>query len=84
MNKNIIKKYADNITKEDILKFAQSENVSINNNELNTIYYIIKNKQDEILNGDFYNLIDNYKQDFNPLLFNKIIEKYEKYKKFID
>ena len=84
MNKNIIKKYADNITKEDILKFAQSENVSINNNELNTIYYIIKNKQDEILNGDFYNLIDNYKQNFNPLLFNKIIEKYEKYKKFID
>ena len=84
MNKSIIKKYADNITKEDILKFAQSENVSINNNELNTIYYIIKNKQDEILNGDFYNLIDNYKQDFNPLLFNKIIEKYEKYKKFID
>lgn len=84
MNKNIIKKYADNITKEDILKFVQSENVSINNNELNTIYYIIKNKQDEILNGDFYNLIDNYKQDFNPLLFNKIIEKYEKYKKFID
>ena len=84
MNKNIIKKYADNITKEDILKFAQSENVSINNNELNTIYYIIKNKQDEILNGYFYNLINNYKQDFNPLLFNKIIEKYEKYKKFID
>lgn len=84
MNKNIIKKYADNITKEDILKFAQSENVSINNNELNTIYYIIKNKQDEILNGDFYNLINNYKQDFNPSLFNKIIEKYEKYKKFID
>ena len=84
MNKNIIKKYADNITKEDILKFVQSENVSINNNELNTIYYIIKNKQDEILNGDFYNLIDNYKQDFNPLLFNKLIEKYEKSKKFID
>ena len=84
MNKNIIKKYADNITKEDILKFAESENVSINNNELNTIYYIIKNKQDEILDGNFYNLIDNYKKDFNSQLFNKIIEKYEKYKKFID
>lgn len=84
MNKNIIKKYADNVTKEDILKFADSENVSINNNELNTIYYIIKNKQDEILNGNFYDLIENYKQNFNTLLFNKIIEKYEKYKKFID
>ena len=84
MNKNVIKKYADNITKEDILKFAESENVSISDNELNVIYYIIKNKQDEILNEDFYEFISNYKLDFNPILFNKIIEKYEKYKKFID
>lgn len=84
MNKNMIKKYADNITKEDILKFGESEGVSINNNELNVIYNIIKTKQDEILNGNFYNLINNYKNEFNPVLFNKILEKYEKYKKFID
>ena len=84
MNKKKIKKYADGITKEDILKFAESENININSNELDTIYYIIKNKQDEILNGDFYDFISNYKNSFNPLLFNKIIEKYKKYKKFID
>ena len=84
MNKNLIKKYASNITKEDILKFGESEGVNINNNELNIIYNVIKNKQDEILNGNFYEIINNYKNDFNPVLFNKIIEKYEKYKKFID
>jgi hypothetical protein len=84
MNKNIIRKYADNITKEDIVKFSESEGVNINNNELNIIYNIIKTKQDEILNGNFYDLINNYKKEFNPLLFNKILEKYEKYKKFID
>jgi hypothetical protein len=84
MNINLIKKYADNITKEDILKFGESEGININNTELNVIYNVIKNKQDEILNGDFYKIIDNYKNDFNPILFNKIIEKYEKYKKFID
>ena len=84
MNKNLIKKYALNITKEDILKFGESEGVNINNNELNTIYNIIKNNQDEILEGDFYKFINNYKNIFNPILFNKIIEKYEKYKKFID
>lgn len=84
MNKNLIKKYASNITKEDILKFGESEGVNINNNELNIIYNVIKNKQDEILNGNFYKIINNYKNDFNPVLFNKIIEKYEKYKKFID
>ena len=84
MNKNVIKKYADKITKEDILKFEESEKVIISDNELNVIYYIIKNKQDEILNEDFYEFISNYKLDFNPILFNKIIEKYEKYKKFID
>ena len=84
MNKNLIKKYASSITKEDILKFGESEGVNINNNELNTIYNLIKNNQDEILNGEFYRIIGNYKNDFNPILFNKIIEKYEKYKKFID
>ena len=84
MNKNIIKKYASNITKEDILKFGESEGVNINNDELNIIYNIIKNKQDDILNGNFYEIISNYKNDFNPALFNKIIETYEKYKKFID
>ena len=84
MNKNLIKKYALNITKEDILKFGESEGVNINNNELNTIYNIIKNNQDEILEGNFYEFINNYKNIFNPILFNKIIEKYEKYKKFID
>ena len=83
MNKNIIKKYADGITKEDILKFGESENVSINDDELNTIYDIIKNKQEEVLN-DFYNFIRNYTDKFNSKLFNKIIELYEKYKKFID
>ncbi len=84
MNKSLIKKYALNITKEDILKFGESEGVNINNNELNTIYNIIKNNQDEILEGNFYEFINNYKNIFNPILFNKIIEKYEKYKKFID
>ncbi len=84
MNKNLIKKYASNITKEDILKFGESEGVNINNNELDTIYNIIKNRQDEILDGNFYEIIKNYKTKFNPILFNKIIEKYEKYKKFID
>lgn len=84
MNKNLIKKYASNITKEEILKFGESEGVNINNNELNTIYNIIKNNQDEILEGNFYEFINNYKNIFNPILFNKIIEKYEKYKKFID
>lgn len=84
MNKNLIKKYASNITKEDILKFGESEGVNINNSELNIIYTVIKNNQDEILNGNFYEIINNYKNEFNPVLFNKIIEKYEKYKKFID
>ncbi len=84
MNKNLIKKYASNLTKEDILKFGESEGVNINENELNKIYYIIKNNGDEILEGNFYEIINNYKNDFNPILFNKIIEKYEKYKKFID
>lgn len=84
MNKDIIKKYSSNIGKNDILEFGKKEGVSINENELNTLYNIIKNNADDILGDDFYNYIKKYKDRFNPSLYSKILEKYEKYKGFIN
>ncbi len=84
MNKDIIKKYSSNIGKNDILEFGKKEGVSINENELNTLYNIIKNNADDILGDDFYNYIKKYKDKFNPSLYSKILEKYEKYKGFIN
>lgn len=84
MNKEIIKKYASNVEKKDILEFAKKESVSINDSELNMLHSIIKNNADELLESDFYSYIKKYKDKFNPSLYSKILEKYEKYKGFIN
>lgn len=84
MNRETIKKYALNISKNDILNFAKNEKINISNSELETIYSAIKNETDEILNLNFYNYIKKYKDKLNLPLYNKIIEKYEKYKFFIN
>lgn len=84
MNKDMIKNYASNIERKDIVDFANKEGVNINEAELNTIYNMIKNDQEQILTGDFYQYIKRYKNSFNEGLYSKIIEKYEKYKNFIN
>lgn len=84
MNKDIIKKYASNIEKKDILEFGKKEGVNINESELNALYSVIKNNADDILGNNFYDYIKKYKDKFNPSLYSKILEKYEKYKGFIN
>ena len=54
---------------------------NINNNN----HYSLKpNDYEEILNTNFMSYISNYKLNFNPELYKKIIEKYNEYKKFIE
>ncbi len=84
MNNEMIKKYASNIQKKDILDFAQKEGINITESELNTLYNVIKNNADDLLSEDFYSYIKKYKEKFSPSLYSKIIEKYEKYKGFIN
>ncbi len=84
MNNEMIRKYASEIKKSDILEFVSKEGINITENELSTLYNIIKNESDEILNNDFYSYIKKYKDKFSSSLYSKIIEKYEKYKKFIN
>ncbi len=84
MNNDIIKKYASNIEKKDIIEFAKKEGISITEEEVSTLHSVIKNNADEILSADFYSYIAKYKSKFSAPLYNKIIEKYEKYKGFIN
>lgn len=84
MKKELIKNYINKLTKEDILKYLNKENIPCDNDELNLIYSSIKNDYDYILNNDFNTYITNYKFNLNETLYNKIIEKYNEYKKFIE
>ena len=83
MNKNLIINYINKITKQDIEKYISKENIQYTKEEIDLIYESIKNDYYEILNN-FQNYIQKVKDKLNPNLYNKIIEKYKKYKEFIE
>lgn len=83
MNKNLIINYINKITKQDIEKYISKENIQHTKEEIDLIYESIKNDYYEILNN-FQNYIQKVKDKVNPNLYNKIIEKYNKYKEFIE
>ncbi len=74
--KELIIKY---VTNENILKFAEKENVKLSTNEIYFIHdYILKNYKDILNNKIDYELIKN---NVNTSAYNKIIYLIKKYKK---
>ncbi len=84
MNKNLIKKYIEKIEKKDIVEYALKENISITENEMNLLLELLKNDTDTILSNQFPEYIKEYKPFFSEQLYNIILEKFNKYKGFID
>lgn len=84
MKKDLIKNYINKLTIEDIINYLKKEMVPATKEEINLLYTTIKTKYNEILDSDFIIYIKNYQTKFNKHLYNKIIEKYNEYKKFIE
>ncbi len=84
MKKQILEMYINKLTKQDIVNYLSKECIPASNEEIDLIYKAIKNDYNEILESDFNSYISNYKLTFNKSLYEKIIEKYNEYKKFIE
>lgn len=84
MNKNLIKKYIAKLEKKDIVEYALKENISITENEMNLILELLKNDTDIILSNQFPEYIKEYKPFLSNELYHILLEKYDKYKGFID
>ena len=79
MNKFIIYKYMEKITRDDIKKYAIREETNLSNNELDLIYAYIKKYPKRILNEPM-EVIDEIKDDLSKDVYNKLLELYQKYK----
>ena len=79
---NIIKKYIDTLTKEDIYTFIKNNNYVINDNDINTIYFYIKNYSTSLIDNPIYYL-NKLKEDISINTYEIILELYNKYKKYI-
>lgn len=79
MHKLIILKYMEKLTKDDIRKYAQSQDTTLDDNELDLIYNYIKKYPKRILNEPL-DVIDEIKDDLSNDVYQKLLELYQKYK----
>ncbi len=84
MKLDLIKNYIRKLKKEDIINYLNKENIKANDNEINLIYSEIINNCEKIDMINFDEYILKFKNLLNNNLYNKIIEKYNEYKKFIE
>lgn len=82
MNKSVIKRYAANVTKNDIVSFAYKENVMVSDAEVDIIFKAIHFDIDVLLE-DPIAYLEDYKDKLSAEVYSKLLEFYNKYKKFI-
>ena len=76
----LIKKYIENISITNIDDFAKKNNIFLTKNELNMFYNIIKNKYEDLLNGNDKEIITFLKANLEPKTFDKVLLLYKEYK----
>lgn len=79
---NIIKKYIDNMTKEDLYFFIKKNNYIISSQDVDIIYFYIKNYYNEFF-SDPDIILNKIKKDVSIDTYNIILDLYNKYKKRI-
>lgn len=80
MNLFLIEKYIQRIKKEDIYNYALSQGITLDNNELETLYYYLKNYYKPFLKGNQIELLQELKSKVKPTTASKIEELYLLYK----
>ena len=83
---NIIKKYINTITVDNIKEFSKKNGVYLNDKEIYTVDYVLKNELDELIkNTD--NILYKYENNFSVDNFikikNLIIEYKKRYKNYL-
>lgn len=78
---NIVKNYVTVMKKEDIRHFANKNNLTTTNEEIDFIYDFIKNNYEHILKNPSSFDINNYKDKFsneNFIFLTTLINKYKR------
>ena len=76
----VIKKYIDKININDINRFANNNNISLNNDELNLIYKYVKNDWKTIIYGNYNSILNDLKSKISIDKYNKIEQLFYKFK----
>lgn len=84
---NIISRYMNNLTKENVLEFAISKNVNLSPEELDFTYAFIKKNWEQVIKNPKLLKLERYKDHFteeNFIKINKLFLEYSaKYQAFL-
>ena len=76
---NIIERYMQRLTMEDIRTFALSKNITLSDDELKFTYdFVKKNYQNFFKNPKLFD-INRYKSNYTEENFNKIVKVFNEY-----
>ena len=76
---NFIERYINNMTKDDVNKFALSKNIELSENELSFTYEFIKKNYKNMLGNPKLFDIERYKNNYSKENFSKITKVYQEY-----
>ncbi|MBO5475778.1 MAG: DUF2624 family protein [Bacilli bacterium] len=79
---NIISNYVERLTKEDIIKFANMNNLSVSDSEIDFVYTFIKRNYKNVLNNPNSFNLSLYREKFsedNYLFLENLIKKYKNF-----
>lgn len=87
MFKHYIEKYINNMSIDDVNKFALENNICLNKNEADIIYECIKNDWETLIYSNQYIVLDKIQNLVSPEIYKKLEELIilykEKYKKYL-
>jgi len=76
---NIIERYINKMTKEDVNNFALSKNITLSEDELNFTYDFIKKNYKNLLGNPNLLNLELYKNKYSKENFSKITKVYQEY-----
>jgi len=83
MNKETILMYLPLLKRQHIINFAKKEGISLTNDEVDTIYSVIKTNARDLLNGN-YSSLEQHKSKLNEQTYQTIIRLINQYKSMIN
>lgn len=76
--------YAMKLDVEKVKNFARNEGIEISDEEADLFVTTIKENCDDILDGYGLEIIESKKNMMSPSTYDKLLELFNEYKKFID
>lgn len=82
MNKLIIYQYINRIRREDIINFSKTRGIELSSDELEVIYYYVKNEYKRFFNNPL-EVLTEVSNKVSSNTYNEIVNLYNTYKGYI-